>query len=212
MMRKIAQVIFNKFGILVFYTLKKTGYLKNKGWFVSYKSKKSVDLNGIEIPWLSYPFMDFITPRLKQEFEIFEYGSGGSSLWFQGRLKTVVSCEHNKDWYTIISQKAGENLHLLYREVAENAYSNAILENDMLYDIILIDGVDRVNCSKNAPKMLKPGGIIVWDDSDRTEYFEGQQHLTEMGFKRIDFYGMRPVSDWSSCTTIFYRTENCLGI
>ncbi len=39
------------------------GYLLEVGWFESFKSLKSINKKGQPIPWFSYPFIDFLTPR-----------------------------------------------------------------------------------------------------------------------------------------------------
>ncbi len=45
-----------------------SGYLLDNGWFQSYKNKTSVDKNGNPIPWVTYPFIDFISERLNKEY------------------------------------------------------------------------------------------------------------------------------------------------
>lgn len=80
------------------------------------------------------------------------------------------------------------------------------------YHIIIIDGRDRVNCIKNSIKCLKPEGVIVLDDSERTQYLEGIRFLLNEGFKKIDFWGISPGLSYKKSTTIFYTENNCLGI
>lgn len=65
------------------------GYLSEIGWFESFKSLKSLDRNGNPIPWFSYPFIDFLTPRLSKELVLFEFGSGNSTLFFAEKLKKL---------------------------------------------------------------------------------------------------------------------------
>src|SRR5947209_6647895 len=36
------------------------GYLEKRGWFESYRRKRSVAADGSPLPWLTYPFIDFI--------------------------------------------------------------------------------------------------------------------------------------------------------
>ena len=39
-----------------------------------------------------------------------------------------------------------------------------------------------------------------------------RQVLVNSGFKRLDFFGPAPGSFRATCTTIFYKSDNCLGI
>ena len=80
------------------------GYLLEVGWFNSFMSHKSVDKYGQSIPWFSYPFIDFLTPRLSKELTVFEFGSGNSTSFFAQRVKKVISIEHNKEWYRIVNE------------------------------------------------------------------------------------------------------------
>jgi hypothetical protein len=80
------------------------------------------------------------------------------------------------------------------------------------FDAIVIDGRDRVNCCKNSLGALKAAGVIIWDNSERPDYQEGYDFLINNGFKRIDFGGIGPINPDAWCTSVFYRSNNCLGI
>lgn len=188
-MKKIVYFIFAKLGILVFYTLKKSGYLLEKGWFNSFDSKSAIDATGKPIPWLTYPFIDFISSRLNSDFEIFEFGSGNSSLWFLERVGKVTACEHQESWYLKMQKQSSDKFQILLRKEEDGNYAKSINENENKYDLILIDGIDRVQCALHATANIKLTGVIVWDDSVRMEYNEGFNALTSMGFKRLDFLG-----------------------
>jgi hypothetical protein len=80
------------------------------------------------------------------------------------------------------------------------------------FDIVVIDGRDRVSCARNSLGALKPDGVIVWDNADREEYRPGYQFLESNGFRRLDFAGLGPLNAYQSTTAVFYRDSNCLGI
>lgn len=193
--------------------LKKKGYLLEVGWFESYKRKDAFDLQGNPLPWISYPAIRFIADRVGANMVIFEYGSGISTLWWAARVREVISCEHNKLWYYKVKSKIPDNVSINHIELEYcGGYSKFISKYNNKFDIIVIDGRDRVNCAKNCVNALKSDGIILWDDADRKSYEEGYQYLGERGFKRIDFIGMSPIVVDSKCTSIFYRKDNCLGL
>ncbi|MBD3636831.1 MAG: FkbM family methyltransferase [Crocinitomicaceae bacterium] len=210
-MKKAGKYLYRKMGFLVFYTLTKSGYLKDKGWFRSFKEKESVDKEGNPIPWYSYPFLDFLAPRLNDSMEVFEYGCGNSSLWFQQYVKNITACEHHEGWYDKMTAKAKDNFSLKLRPEGSD-YINCISEDNHKYDIIIIDGMSRLECAFNCLNNLSERGIIIWDDSVREEYEPGYQFLLENGFKRLDFHGMTPIVELATATTVFYRSGNCLDI
>lgn len=89
------------------------GYLKKIGWFESFKTIKSIDGNGNPIPWFSYPFIDFLTPRLTKDLVLFEFGSGSSTSFFAERVKQVISIEHNKEWFEFVNKTKPNNVELI---------------------------------------------------------------------------------------------------
>ncbi len=189
------------------------GALIDDGWYNSFYTKESIDKNGQPIPWCTYPFIKFIEPRLRKNFIAFEFGCGNSTLWYAERIKSIKSVEHNKSWYEKMNKKVPTNSTIIFRELQENGdYAREVLNATENYHIIINDGEDRNNCLKHALLKLTDDGIIVFDNTDREDYDSSYQLLLSSGFKRIDFTGMVPISNINSCTSIFYRQHNCLGI
>lgn len=189
-------------------------YLTDTGWALSVKSEMPVDKDGKELPWLSYSFIDFLAPRLNKNLNLLEYGSGNSTIWFSEKINKVVSLEHHNDWFKLVSDKlkAYTNVNIIFKDLESGDYENEILNYKDEFDMVLIDGRKRVNCAKNSLNALKPGGVVIWDDSQREDYNEGYQFLLDSGFKRLDFSGLRPMNSVTSKTSVFYRPENCLGL
>jgi len=75
-----------------------------------------------------------------------------------------------------------------------------------------VDGRQRVNCARFAVDFLTNDGVLILDNSERENYQEIKTLLKDKGFRWIDFYGMAPIVSHETCTTIFYRDTNCLGI
>jgi len=91
-------------------------------------------------------------------------------------------------------------------------YCRAAEATQSKYDIVVIDGRDRVNCAKRSLDSLKPAGVFIWDNSDRPEFEEGLRALIPRGFRSLDFEGLGPVNPYTWMTSILYRDQNCLGI
>jgi hypothetical protein len=70
-------------------------------WRVQLQSKKQpLDL---ELPWITVIaknyIQEYLNKKQKCETRIFEYGSGGSSLFFLNNASEVVSAEHDEEWF-----------------------------------------------------------------------------------------------------------------
>ncbi len=192
---------------------RREGYFVESGWINSLEKKLPVDKDDKPIPWLTYSFIEFLNGRLKSDQVIFEYGCGNSTLFYSQKVGNVTAAEHNREWYKKISKLIPSNVTLLYNElIYDGDYCRIVKRLKKKYDIIIIDGRDRVNCIKNAVPALKADGVIVLDDSEREEYREGIELLLKKGFKKIDFWGFSPGLFYNKCTTLFYRTRNCWRI
>jgi hypothetical protein len=187
--------------------------LRKSGWLRSYQEKLPVDAAGNPIPWYTYPFIRFVEGRLTPEMDVFEFGSGHSTIWWSKHVGSVRACEHDKDWYEVIASRLPANVVVDVAPNDSDAYVGAAAATGRKYDIVIVDGRRRVECATRSIDALKPGGVIVWDNSDRERYEPGFAHLAAQGFTgRIDFWGMAPLSAREACTSVFYRRENCLGI
>ena len=144
---------------------------------------------------------------------VFEFGSGHSTIWWNNHVQSVVSCEHDKSWFQLMKQKSLAGVDILYCDsILNGEYSKTALKYGKKFDIIVIDGRDRVRCAQNSLEALKSNGVIVWDNSDRIRYEAGYKYLADNNFKRLDFTGIGPMNSYGWCTSIFYRVSNCLGI
>ncbi len=190
-----------------------TGYLIDEGWFNAFQNNIPVNKFNEPIPWFTYSSIDFIENRLSKSQNLFEFGSGNSTIYFASKVKNVVSIEHNKKWYEKVKQDLPHNVKIIFVDFKpDSEYCRIILSQQEKYDIIIIDAVDRVRTIKNSINSLSEKGIIILDDSERKEYEEGINFLLSNGFKRIDFWGIAPCVLFKKCTSIFYKNNNCLGI
>ncbi len=189
------------------------GYLADKGWFKAYETKSAIDENGNPIPWVTYSFIDFIKTRINKSQDVFEFGSGNSTLFYAKSVKSIVSVENDREWFNIISKQNLKNSKIIYCQLDRNGkYAQSALNTNQKFHITIVDGRDRVNCCKQAIHSLTEDGVIILDDSERKEYSDAVNFLTSMGFKSIPFSGMAPGTIVSKCTSVFYKSENCLGI
>lgn len=195
------------------YSLRNRGYLFDMGWLNSHREMAAIDREGSPIPWITYPSLTFLDDRVKKNFVVFEYGSGNSTLWWAQRSSKVVSCEHDPEWYAQILPRIPQNVELNHVTLEYGgAYADFIRQYTHMFDVIFIDGRDRVGCVKNALGALKFDGVLILDNSDVADYAQALELMQTAGFKRIDFVGPGPINVTSWRTSIFYRSNNCLNI
>jgi len=157
--------------------------------------------------------MTFIDKRLNKTLDLFEYGSGNSTLWYAQRLNSVDAVEHHYQWYQYVNAKKPANVQLYHVPLDYNGkYCRAIGATQKKYDVVIVDGRDRNHCVEECFKSLKPGGVIILDNSEREAYQKGILFLQEQGFKHLVFEGMTPVITHTTVTSLFYKADNCLGV
>ena len=191
-------------------SLRHRGALNEDGWFRSVREHAAVDAAGEPIPWISYPALHFIAKRIRPEMEVFEFGSGYSTLWWARRVKGLVACESDAQWHAHVRMLAPANVELVLAATEE--YPSVSARSPGRFDVVVLDGGDRVRCAESAVSALSPGGVILWDDTDRPEYQPGFDFLGAKGFAQIEFVGMGPILNMAKATSIFYRPQNVLAI
>lgn len=90
-------------------------------------------------------------------------------------------------------------------------YADNINQYEGDFDIIVIDGMARRLCAHFAIPKLKDNGLIVFDNSNRSDYLEGYKHLIESGLRPIPLWGNVPSATFPSCTSLFVKNIECLS-
>lgn len=189
------------------------GYLKSIGWFTAFDKKQAVDADGYALPWVTYSFIDFIRYRINKKLTVFEYGSGSSTEFYAKRAGAVTSVEHDKDWFDLVSKKNPANAEIIFCKLERDGdYSKKAKSLGKKFDIIIVDGRDRVNCCKYSIDALSTSGVIVLDDSEREIYHPARVFLKQHGFKELSFSGISPGLFYEKATSVFYKPVNCLEI
>jgi precorrin-6B methylase 2 len=187
--------------------------LQADGWMRSRTEQRCVDREGRPLPWITYPAIDFLARHVRPELEVFEYGCGFSTLWWAGRVRRVAAVEHDAEWARRITAQAPAHVSITHVPLEpKGPYEANATAHGQPFDVVVIDGRDRVRCVAPAIAALRPGGVVVFDNSDRPEYAEGLRALAQAGFHRVEFVGMAPMVDFKSETSVLFRNDNCLGI
>jgi hypothetical protein len=208
----IRRYVLQKLGLYPTFLLYR-GWLREVGWVRTSLEGEPTTLEGKPLPWMTYPAIRFLERRLSNSLEVFEFGSGNSTLWWAERVSRIDSCEHDAQWYEKTRAGLPRNASLTHLLLEPDGdYCRAAEATQSKYDIVVIDGRDRVNCAKRSLDSLKPAGVFIWDNSDRPEFAEGLRAMTPHGFRSLDFEGLGPVNPYTWMTSILYRDQNCLGI
>jgi hypothetical protein len=188
-------------------------YLHLSGWMQSQKERKPIDQNGNPIPWMNFPVVRILEERLTKDLNLFEFGSGYSTLFYAKKVKAVSSVEYDEKWLNIIKLQVPDNVNIIFkREDVDGDYCRAIGETGDQYDVVIVDGRDRVNCIKQSISALSLKGVILLDDSQRERYKEGIGFAKSHGFKALNLEGLKATGTEVDRTTIFYREGNCFDI
>ncbi|CAN5546285.1 hypothetical protein BH10PSE6_BH10PSE6_04660 [soil metagenome] len=188
-------------------------YGRSVGWLRSRLEFSAIDSEGNPTPWYTYPAIAFLSRAVTPPLRVFEFGTGNSTLWWAARVRSVTSVEHDKVWAQKVEPRLPPNVN--YRWIAlkqDGDYCRSAQSSGSAYDIIVIDGKDRWRCTTNSIGCLAAGGVIVWDNADVVKYQPLFEDLCSQGFKRLPFVGHGPIRARSWETSIFYRSDNCLGI
>lgn len=124
----------------------------------------------VEQPWIAYDSIEVLRKHLNKQSRVLEYGSGMSTLWYAKHAGFVCSVEDCKPWFDVVDNKIrGGALGNISYQFARNdeEYSSCFLNDEQGFDLIMIDGSCRSACVHNSTKLLRAGGILYLDNSDK---------------------------------------------
>jgi hypothetical protein len=165
-----------------------------------------LDKDNNPIPLYTYPAIEYLNSLDVANKNIFEFGSGQSTLYWLKNACNVASVENNQIWVDKLKpQLINFNNHQYIFADKKDAYINSILEfPDYYFDLIIIDGVfSRYLCAKNVIKKIKKDGLVILDNSDW--YPNTARFLKDnLDFIQVDFYGFRPAKPEAAVTSMFF--------
>lgn len=118
-------------------------------------------------PWITREAIERLDGALRREHRVFEWGSGGSTIWLASRVKLLVSVEHNAQWAARVRGRlqATGITNVDYRAVGEHEYLAQIdafpLEH---FDVVMVDALFRGDALLRSIPRLRRGGLIVFDN------------------------------------------------
>ncbi len=129
-----------------------------------------------ELPWIAYTTIKHFKRFLNKNSRVLEFGSGMSTIWYAKHAGKVFSVEDYRPWYDKVAKIIEENHlnNITYRFAeSENEYSSFMSDDKQGFDLIMVDGSCRSKCISHAAKLVKPGGILYLDNSDKDSTPDG---------------------------------------
>lgn len=72
-------------------------------WISSLKKRNKQNLLLEDRPWLTFKAIKWLNLYLKREMKVFEYGSGGSTIFLAKRVRSLISVEHDESWHRLVN-------------------------------------------------------------------------------------------------------------
>lgn len=181
--------------------------LHDYGFLRSTEENNPVDRDGKPLPLYTYPAIEYLNNLDFSECDVFEYGSGNSTVYWSGRARSVVAVENLLEWYDRIKNEIPPNARVIFAD--GDGFPEAINDCSVSFDVIVIDGKGyRFDCAEEAVTKLKPGGMIILDNSDW--HFQTAAYLRSKDLIQIDFSGFRPIQHFTSTTSLFLHRQFAL--
>jgi len=126
------------------------------------------------VPWLGYRAVKRLDALIEPSWQVLEFGSGMSTIWFARRCSHVVSLETNDGWFAkvreLLERSGVQNVDLRMCSTADDRdpdYGEALSDHrGSEFDLVLVDGARRDLAMAVGLTMVKPNGYIFLDNTD----------------------------------------------
>jgi len=121
------------------------------------------------LPQINFSSLHIFNKIIKsKKLKVLEFGSGYSTIWWANKnITEIVSIENNEFWFKKIFNKIKD---LQLDEKAKIIKTNHYVDNKK-FDLIIIDGGDRLNHLKNTLlNNMHSETIIYYDNTDRINH------------------------------------------
>ena len=183
--------------------------LPTLSWLATHPKLTNWDLGE---PWWSPGAISYLATHLTSGDRVWEWGSGGSTVWLMERGARLTSVEEDAEWAAKVQQRCpradvrfigGADSGVLRSRQWERSekffdeYVGAVDEElDESLDVVIADGRCRLDCIRHAVPKMRKSGLIVIDDTEQPflsfgpymHELDGWQVVKRGGFKRGSFF------------------------
>jgi hypothetical protein len=169
------------------------------------------------VPWVVFGAKEYLSRLIKRGCNVFEYGMGGSTLFFLDSGCHLISVEHDSEWGQRLSLLIG-NIQCwspviikpkkLLKPDANSEYRSSFpgyedsdfedyvryicMQPDDSLDIVMIDGRARSSALAIAVPKVAPSGVIVLDNAERDRYADDVNKILAQGWHEKRLFGPGP--------------------
>ena len=166
------------------------------GFMESARNEVPVDKNGDIMPLYTYPCYEWINSIDWSGANVFEYGCGYSSKFWNRMGANCYGVESSSEWIS--------NDNIIHEQNMQE-YASSIYKIDKSFDVIIIDGATRYDCVLPAVEKLRHDGIIILDNSDW--HRNTKELLDEQDYIPIHFHGFKPIHVDTETTSCYLSRE-----
>lgn len=123
----------------------------------------------IGYPWLTFGAIIALESVINKNFKVLEFGSGGSTVFWAERCKSVKSFETNPEWYKNVEKRAEGFKNVEINLLSEAGILEALKkEPDNHYDLVVVDSypndIQRILIANAAIAKVKLNGFLIIDN------------------------------------------------
>jgi predicted O-methyltransferase YrrM len=131
-----------------------------------------------------------------------------STLWYEHNCGEVHAVEDDPNWFKVIS---GRTKSARVYNLRDQDYVNKIREFPVGYfDLISIDGSDRLACFEVAQEYLRPGGMLLVDNTDKDRPSKGDLYQIDRRLAENADYGVHRFTGWTHGNFFPQETTICI--
>lgn len=189
------------------------------------------------VPWIVFSAKRFLDSLIKKSAMCFEWGSGGSTLYFAAKAKKIFSVEHDPDWFAqvtkILQRKKPSSYNLKLVPAEKESFLTALVNFSGRYhstDAHLLKLSLKSYCQEISGFPDNYFDIVFVDGRARKSCIALAVSKVRLGgwlildnsdrpeynagtkllanWTRRDFYGHGPLTDQKWQTSFFQKTNN----
>lgn len=125
-----------------------------------YENWRTLDADSRLMPWYTRPCLEWLDKLDLKGKNVFEYGCGHSTDWFESRGAITYGVDDKTEWCPL------DERHIFATDGAEYI-GDAIRWHHKKFYLIIIDGQFRDECTYNALPYLENGGYLIADNFEQ---------------------------------------------
>lgn len=184
-------------------------------WFSDrFAQDKSAYRRGL--PWIAWPCVHFLDSYITPAHRVFEWGGGGSTIYFLKKGCAVTTVESDSGWAERLEgeiAKLGPDARVRWslRMIPVTGQDHPLMAEYVAqvhfggpWDVVMVDAWQRRDCFFEARGELKTPGLLILDNADRARYRDIPSHMK--GWEHRPFRGLGVSRSWVTQTDVYLRT------